>query len=50
VYRKDRKNEKPVFTGSRIEASEFLILMLDFEPPLPNVISQVTPIAIWIGL
>jgi len=32
------------FMGQRREPSEFLIPMVDYASPLPNVINQVTPV------
>jgi len=45
---KVKEDEEPAYMGSRIQPSEFLMLMVNFSPPPPNtnVISQVTPMPI----
>jgi len=35
--------EEPAFTGSRIQASEFLMLMVDSPPPIPMLLAKLCP-------
>ena len=35
VVQKQKKNEKPMFMACRLDASEFLILVVNFAPPPP---------------